>query len=72
MRRKLQCERKKRSWTQAHVAKRIGISARAYQHYERGDRTPSLEVANKLEDLFGISQRELLVRENSTTVSKVV
>lgn len=62
MRERLRSERCKKNWTQAYVAAQIGITTRNYQNYEYGERTPSLEVANRLEDLFGVPQRELLVR----------
>ena len=62
MRQRLRNERCIRGWTQAYVAAQLGTTVRNYQNYEYGERTPSLEVANKLEDLFGIPQRELLVR----------
>lgn len=65
MRHRLKEERMKRSWTQRFVAEKIGITTRAYQYYERGKRDPLLDTANKLEDLFGINQRELLVRNDT-------
>jgi transcriptional regulator with XRE-family HTH domain len=65
MRKRLIAERKARRWTQRFVAEQLGITISAYQHYEYGDREPSLSTANKLEDLFGIPQRELLVRDST-------
>jgi len=62
MRDRLRAERSKRGWTQVFVAQQIGITHRHYQNYEYGKKSPSLELANKLEDLFGVPQRELLVR----------
>lgn len=44
--------RKKESLTQKDVAKIIGISTRTYQNYEKGRRTPTLEVAKKFADIF--------------------
>ncbi len=52
-------------WTAEWVAKQIGISRRMYVFIEQGSRNPSLCVANKLEDLFGIPQRELLVLDSN-------
>ena len=63
---RLRAERKKNNWTQEYVAAEIGITVRAYHYYEHGGRTPSLDIANKLEDLFGIPQRELLVLVDCT------
>lgn len=48
------------------VAEAIGVTERAYRYIEAGQRNPSLGTAYKLEDLFGISSRELLVQEDST------
>jgi transcriptional regulator with XRE-family HTH domain len=59
---RLKTERAKHGWTQAFVANCLGVTVRSYQYYEQGFKNPSLETANKLEDLFGIPQRELLVR----------
>lgn len=72
MRNRLISERKARKWTQRFVAEQLGITVRAYQYYERDERDPPKDTIDKLEDLFGIRQRELLVRENSTIVSRVV
>ncbi len=69
MRHKLKQEREIRSWTQKYVAEKIGITVRAYQYYESGKRDPLLDTANKLEDLFGINQRELLVRNDTLTTN---
>lgn len=66
MRDRLRSERKTRKWTQPQIAEQIGVTVRTYQNYESGHRTPSLEVANKLEDLFGLPQRELLIDSGRT------
>ena len=70
LRLRLRAERKLRGWTQQHVADQIHITVRAYQNYEYAERDPSLGVANKLEDLFGIPQRELLVRDDCNAESE--
>jgi DNA-binding XRE family transcriptional regulator len=36
-----------------------------YVYIEQGDRNPSLDVANRLEDLFKVPQRELLVLDST-------
>ena len=49
--------------TQAEVAEAAGITVRAYQYYENGDKAPSVDVAIKIakkldstvEDVFSIS-----------------
>lgn len=45
--------------TQADVARRLGITVRAYQHYESGDRPGKIQIWNALEDLFCMPQRIL-------------
>ena len=45
--------------TQQATADALGISLRYYASIERGDRTGCFEIWDALEDLFGVSQREL-------------
>lgn len=63
MRRKLQEARKKADLTQAQVAKHLRITLQAYQRIEYGTRIGAVETWDKLEDLFGVNQRQL--RESS-------
>jgi transcriptional regulator with XRE-family HTH domain len=57
--------RKERGWSQPEVGKLIGTSGAIVGRYERGEITPSIEVARKLADAFGVtvdslvSEREL-------------
>lgn len=46
--------------SQSNVAKELKISVRMYQYLEAGQRNPSWEVAQRLEQFFGIPARELL------------
>lgn len=52
------------------MAAYLGMTERAYRHLESGTRNPSKETIDKLEDLFGVPQRELLAL-NSTPRKKV-
>ncbi|MHB1681925.1 MAG: helix-turn-helix transcriptional regulator [Bacilli bacterium] len=70
MRIKLRAERKSHGWSQQYVAEQLGVTNRAYQQWEYDERTPSLDSANKMEDLFGIPQRELLVRNDTPDSDK--
>lgn len=70
MRSNLRNERKSRRWTTAWVATQIAVSRRMYVFIEQGSRNPSLDVANRLEDLFEIPQRELLVLDSNTRGGK--
>jgi len=47
--------RKQKSWSQADLADRTDISQVMVGKYERGDAVPSLEVAKKIADAFGVS-----------------
>ncbi len=47
--------RKDKGWSQADLAKQTDISQVMVGKYERGDAIPSLEVAKKIADAFGIS-----------------
>jgi transcriptional regulator with XRE-family HTH domain len=47
--------RKQKGWSQQQLAKQIGTSGPIIGRYERGEMTPSVEVAKKLADSFGIT-----------------
>lgn len=47
--------RKEKAWSQADLANKTGISQVMVGKYERGDATPSLEVAKKIADAFKVS-----------------
>ena len=49
--------------TQVEVAKALGISSRAYQHYEMGSREPNIATLVRLADLFNVSLDSLIGRE---------
>ena len=52
-------ERNRRKWSQEFVAKQVGVTASAVGFIETGKRKPSYDVLVKMEDLFGMSHREL-------------
>ena len=47
--------RKERSWSQPELGKQVGTSGAIIGRYERGEITPSIEVAKKLADAFGVT-----------------
>lgn len=57
--------RKQHNTTQKEVAEYLGISERAYQHYELGTREPSFATAIKIADYFDVTLDYLLGRINS-------
>ncbi len=47
--------RKSKGWSQADLANKTDISQVMVGKYERGDATPSIEVAKKIADAFEVS-----------------
>lgn len=47
--------RKRRKWTQADVASRLGIERSTYTRYEIGQSEPSFDMLQRLSDLFEVS-----------------
>jgi len=54
--------RKEAGMIQKDVADELKISLQAYKHYEAGRRVPSLEMAGKIADVFGIKIDDLVGR----------
>jgi transcriptional regulator with XRE-family HTH domain len=52
---KIQVLRKEYGWSQQQLAKKIGTSGPIVGRYERGEMTPSVEVAKKLADTFDVT-----------------
>ncbi|MCI9357222.1 MAG: helix-turn-helix transcriptional regulator [Lachnospiraceae bacterium] len=63
MRKNLKEARHKAGMTQKQVAEYLNVIERHYKAIEYGERLGSIDVWDKLEDLFHINQRKL--RENS-------
>ena len=59
MRKNLKEARQKAGMTQRQVANYLGITERAYQRIESGERLGTIEAWDLLEDLFKIHQRML-------------
>lgn len=47
--------RKQRGWSQPALGKQVGTSGAIIGRYERSEITPSIEVAKKLADAFGVT-----------------
>lgn len=47
--------RKKKNWSQTELAEMTNVSQVMIGKYERGDAIPSIEVAKKIADAFGVS-----------------
>lgn len=52
-------ERIKRGWTQNFVADYCGVAAQTVCDWEKGRHRPTYDTLDKLEELFGLSHREL-------------
>ncbi len=59
MRKNLKEARQKAGMTQKHIAEYLGMTERAYQRIENGERLGTIETWDLLEDLFNIHQRKL-------------
>ena len=51
--------RAERDWTQADLADKVGISRQAVISIEKYNYTPSLELAFKIAEVFGVSIDEV-------------
>lgn len=47
--------RKNNKWSQADLGTKVGVSREIIGRYERDDVLPSIEVAKKIADAFGVS-----------------
>lgn len=47
--------RKQKGWSQSELAKNIEVSREIVGRYERGDAMPSIDIAKRLADAFGVS-----------------
>lgn len=59
MRKNLKEARQRAGMTQKQVAEKLGMTHRAYQRIEYGERVGTIETWDILEDLFKIHQRIL-------------
>ena len=59
IRNRIKVLRAERDWTQADLADRTGISRQAVISIEKYKYTPSLELAFKIADVFGVSINEV-------------
>lgn len=47
--------RKEKGFSQASVAKEIGVSPRTYQDYEYGEREPQVAIFSRIADFYGVT-----------------
>ena len=63
---RLKVLRAERDWTQADLADRVGISRQAVISIEKYKYTPSLELAFKIADAFGVSIVQVFAHKEDT------
>lgn len=51
--------RKEKKWSQEHTAEKLGISLRQYQRIESGESAGTIDMWDRLEDLFLLTSRYL-------------
>jgi len=62
--------RKEHGWSQPELGKKIGTSGDIIGRYERGDMTPSVEVARKLARVLGVTVDYLVGEHDLAEVLK--
>lgn len=60
---------RKSTTTQKAMAEYLGVSERAYQHYEAGTREPNFELTCKIADYFDVSVDYLLCRTDNPKIN---
>lgn len=68
---RLRSRRMAKSFTQQNMADLLDISLNAYQKYEQGMRTPSLDCLIKIADILDVSVDYLLGRDEWLTAHGV-
>lgn len=63
---RLKVLRAERDWTQADLADRVGISRQAVISIEKYKYTPSLELAFKIAEAFGVSINQVFAHKEDT------
>ena len=63
---RLKVLRAERDWTQADLADRVGISRQSVISIEKYKYTPSLELAFKIAEAFGVSIDQVFAHKEDT------
>ena len=66
MKNRLKVLRAERDWSQAELGEHVGVSRQAINAIERGKVHPSLPLAFKLSDVFGLPIEEIFIRVQGT------
>jgi putative transcriptional regulator len=63
MKNRLKVLRAERDWSQADLAERLGVSRQSINAIETGKYDPSLPLAFRIADLFGMAIEEIFQRD---------
>lgn len=63
MKNRIRVLRAERKWTQADLAERIGVSRNAVNSIENGRFDPSLPMAYRFSDVFGLPVEDIFPKE---------
>ena len=63
MKNRIRVLRAERNWTQADLADRIGVSRNAVNSIENGRFDPSLPMAYRFSDVFGLPVEDIFPKE---------
>ena len=63
MKNRLKVLRAERDWSQANLADRLGVSRQSVNAIETGKYDPSLPLAFRIADLFGMTIEEIFQRD---------
>ena len=63
MRNRLKVLRAERAWSQLDLAERLGVSRQSVNAIETGKYDPSLPLAFRIADLFGLAIEEIFLRD---------
>ena len=63
MKNRIRVLRAERRWSQAELAERVGVSRNSINSIENGKFDPSLPLAFRIADAFGLGVEEVFLRE---------
>ena len=63
MKNRIRVLRAERNWTQADLAERLGVSRNAVNSIENGRFDPSLPMAYRFSDVFGLPVEDIFPKE---------
>lgn len=67
MKNRIRVLRAERRWSQAELAERVAVSRNSINSIENGKFDPSLPLAFRIADAFGLTVEEVFLREGADT-----